>query len=59
MLKPVATSLLVAVLTCCLIGCRDEASLPVEAGTGPNPKLPAAETQVDPHGPGRARSWLA
>jgi glucose/arabinose dehydrogenase len=48
MLRPVARSLLVAVLTCCLIGCRDEASLPVEAGTGPNPKLPPPRHRLIP-----------
>ncbi len=48
MLKPLATSLLVATLAFGLVGCRDEASLPVEAGTGPNPKLPPPRQRLIP-----------
>ena len=48
MRKFLATSLALIALTFCLAGCRDEASLPVEAGTGPNPKLPPPRQRLIP-----------
>jgi glucose/arabinose dehydrogenase len=48
MLKPVATTLLIAALAFGLAGCRDEATLPVEAGTGANPKLPPPKQRLIP-----------
>ena len=38
--KLLMTSLLLIVVSAGLASCRDEASLPVSAGTGPHPKLP-------------------
>ncbi len=46
--KFLATSLALVAFTVCLAGCRDEATLPVEAGTGPNPKLPAPKQRLIP-----------
>jgi glucose/arabinose dehydrogenase len=40
--------LLVALLTLSLASCGDEATLPVEAGTGPDPKLPAPQQTLIP-----------
>jgi glucose/arabinose dehydrogenase len=48
MLKPLITIVLTATLTLGLFGCRDEASLPVEAGTGPHPKLPPPRQRLIP-----------
>src|SRR5579885_3080984 len=48
MRKPLAISLLTALLCFGLASCRDEASLPVEAGTGPNPKLPPPRQRLIP-----------
>jgi glucose/arabinose dehydrogenase len=48
MLKILATSLFIAGLALGLAGCRDEASFPVEAGTGPNPKLPPPRQRLIP-----------
>ncbi len=48
MLKPLATVLLTATLMFGLFGCRDEASFPVEAGTGPNPELPPPRQRLLP-----------
>jgi glucose/arabinose dehydrogenase len=48
MLKPLVTLLLAATLAFGLFGCRDEASLPVEAGTGPDPKLPPPRQRLIP-----------
>ena len=38
--KLLMTSLLLVAVTVGLVSCRDEASLPVSAGTGPHPQLP-------------------
>jgi glucose/arabinose dehydrogenase len=43
-----ATSLLIVVFTLGLASCRDEATLPVEAGTGPDPKLPPPKQRLIP-----------
>jgi hypothetical protein len=48
MLMPLVTVLLTATLTLGLFGCRDKASLPVEAGTGANPKLPPPRQRMLP-----------
>jgi glucose/arabinose dehydrogenase len=48
MLKPLVIVLLTATLTFGLYGCRDAASLPVEAGTGPDPKLPPPRQRLIP-----------
>lgn len=40
MLDRFARPFLLALIALCLAGCGDEATLPVEAGTGPNPELP-------------------
>jgi glucose/arabinose dehydrogenase len=48
MRKSLVTSLLILVLTLNLAGCRDEASLPVEAGTGSDPKLPPPRQRLIP-----------
>jgi glucose/arabinose dehydrogenase len=48
MQKPLATTLLIAALAFGLAGCRDEATLPVEAGTGANPKLPPPKQRLIP-----------
>src|SRR5581483_1901572 len=48
MLKPLAISLLIALLASGLASCRDEASLPVEAGAGPNPELPPPRQRLIP-----------
>jgi glucose/arabinose dehydrogenase len=48
MRKPLATTLLIAALAFGLTGCRDEATLPVEAGTGANPKLPPPKQRLIP-----------
>src|SRR4029450_1759724 len=42
------TSMLVIFLALGLAGCRDEATLPVEAGTGPDPKLPPPKQRLIP-----------
>jgi glucose/arabinose dehydrogenase len=39
---------LLVLLTLGLSGCRDEATLPVEAGTGPDPKLPPPKQRLIP-----------
>jgi glucose/arabinose dehydrogenase len=43
-----ARPLLVALVTINLASCGDEATLPVEAGTGPDPKLPAPQQTLIP-----------
>lgn len=48
MLDGFARPLLLALVALCLAGCGDEATLPVEAGTGPNPQLPAPVQTVLP-----------
>jgi glucose/arabinose dehydrogenase len=48
MRKSLATSLIIVLLTLNLAGCRDEATLPVEAGTGPDPKLPPPKQRLIP-----------
>jgi glucose/arabinose dehydrogenase len=48
MLKPLVTVLLTATLTLGLFGCRDKASLPVEAGTDAHPKLPPPRQRMIP-----------
>lgn len=48
MQKSLAISLLTALLCLGLASCRDEASLPVEAGTGPNPELPPPRQRLIP-----------
>ena len=47
MRRKLLASLLV-LLTLGLSGCRDEATLPVEAGTGPDPKLPPPKQRLIP-----------
>jgi glucose/arabinose dehydrogenase len=42
------TSMLAIFLALGLTGCRDEATLPVEAGTGPDPKLPPPKQRLIP-----------
>ncbi|HEX2380255.1 MAG TPA: sorbosone dehydrogenase family protein, partial [Methyloceanibacter sp.] len=42
------TSMLVIFLALGLAGCRDEATLPVKAGTGPDPKLPPPKQRLIP-----------
>ena len=42
------TSMLAIFLALGLAGCRDEATLPVEAGTGPDPKLPPPKQRLIP-----------
>ena len=42
------TSILAIFLALGLAGCRDEATLPVEAGTGPDPKLPPPKQRLIP-----------
>ena len=39
---------LLALVAICLASCGDEATLPVEAGTGPNPQLPAPVQTILP-----------
>jgi glucose/arabinose dehydrogenase len=48
MRKRLATPLLIVFFTLSLASCRDEATLPVEAGTGPDPKLPPPKQRVIP-----------
>jgi glucose/arabinose dehydrogenase len=48
MRKRLATSLLMVFFTLSLASCRDEATLPVEAGTGPDPKLPPPKQRLIP-----------
>ncbi len=48
MRQRLATSLLIVFSTLSLASCRDEATLPVEAGTGPDPKLPPPKQRLIP-----------
>jgi len=48
MRKRLAKPLLIALFALSLAGCNDEATLPVEAGTGPDPKLPAPNQSLIP-----------
>jgi glucose/arabinose dehydrogenase len=48
MRKRLAKPLLIALFALSLAGCNDEATLPVEAGTGPDPKLPAPNQRLIP-----------
>ena len=41
-----AAFLSLALLCLALSGCGDEATLPVDAGTGPNPELPPPDTVI-------------
>jgi len=52
--------LLPALIALCLTGCGDEATLPVEAGTGPNPELPPpVQTFLPTVVLARAEGWPA
>jgi hypothetical protein len=53
------TSILAIFLALGLAGCRDEATLPVKAGTGPRPEASAAETKTDPNRRCSVRDRLA
>ena len=55
----VAASTLAAASAAALAGCGDMARLPVEAGMGPNPALPAPSQVAHSHGERRARGELA
>jgi len=48
MLIRLTRPLLLALIALSLVACGDEATLPVEAGTGPNPKLPAPVQSILP-----------
>lgn len=48
MLHRLARPLLLTLVALCLASCGDEATLPVEAGTGPNPQLPPPVQTVMP-----------
>ena len=57
MLSP--ASLFLAATAVALAGCGEEATLPVAAGTGPNPQLPRSEQNPDPHRQHRSGQGLA
>jgi len=60
MLDRFARPLLPALIALCLVGCGDEATLPVEAGTGPNPELPPpVQTFLPTVVLARAEGWPA
>src|SRR4029079_7903845 len=47
-MRQLVTSIVAIFLALGLAGCRDEATLPVEAGTGPDPKLPPPKQRLIP-----------